>query len=115
VEPEHLSILAHVLWDDPKHAKLCEQTIAKIANPVSSQINSLLLEAEQLVTDSGLLETSGGIPMAKMTVGITVVTKLNEIAGKLAKLKGNGRLETAQAYVKEQIRRIHVASAEREA
>ncbi len=40
------------------------------------------------------------------------MAKLQEIDKKLAVLKGNGRLERARVYVKDQVRKIKLASIE---
>ena len=45
VEPEHLELLAHVLWDDPvEQPEKCAQAIARIANPVGMRVTQLLLD-----------------------------------------------------------------------
>lgn len=54
VEPEHLSVLAHVLWDDPaEQPEKCYQIVGKIANPTSMAIADALARAESAFEGSG--------------------------------------------------------------
>ena len=104
VEPEHLEVLAHVLWDDPlEQPEKCAQVIARVANPVGMRVNQLLLECEQILS---------GTDVRNLAQAATAAAKLGEIDRQLAGLKGNGRLERARAYVREQVRRIRIASIE---
>jgi MoxR-like ATPase len=102
VEPEHLEILRHVLWEDPQEQpEKVAQVIAKIANPVGMRVNQLLLETEQILnlTDSRQLSQAA-----------LATAKLSEIEKQLATLKKDGRVEKARTYVKEQIRKVRLAS-----
>ncbi|MFO0881286.1 MAG: AAA family ATPase [Gemmataceae bacterium] len=104
VEPEHLEILQHVLWDDPcEQPQKVAQVIARIANPVGMRVNQLLLEVEQILAET---------EVRNLAQAATAAAKLGEIDRTLGTLKGNGRLERARAYVKEQIKRIKLASIE---
>src|SRR5262249_41636193 len=50
VEPEHLEVLAHTLWDSPEEQpEKVAQVVAKIANPTGMKVNQLLLECEQVL------------------------------------------------------------------
>src|SRR5262249_34842319 len=50
VRPEHLEVLAHVLWDDPQEQpQVCARVIARVANPAGMRVNGLLLECEQVL------------------------------------------------------------------
>ncbi len=50
IEPDHLEILAHVLWDDPtEQPAKCAQIVARVANPIGMKVNALVLEAEQIL------------------------------------------------------------------
>jgi MoxR-like ATPase len=104
VEPEHLEVLAHVLWDAPEEQpEKVAQVVAKIANPTGMRINQLLLECEQILA---------GTDVSQLAQAAAATTKLQEIDKKLGALKGDGRLERARAYVREQIKRIKLASIE---
>ena len=105
VEPEHLEILAHTLWDDPtEQPEKAASVVAKIANPSGMQVNSLLLEAEQI------LETTD---VRQLAQAATATGKLQEIHKRLCGLKGgNSRVERAKDYVQAQVKRIKVASIE---
>ena len=104
VEPEHLEVLAHVLWDVPEEQpEKVAQVVAKIANPTGMRINQLLLECEQVLAATDVRQ---------LAQAATATAKLQEIDRQLGALKGDGRLERARAYVREQIKRIKLASIE---
>ena len=102
VEPEHLEILASVLWDDPQEQpQKCASVIAKIANPVGMRVNGLLMEAEQILA---------GCDVRNLGQAATATAKLGEIDKTLGTLKGDGRVGRARTYVREQVRRLKLAS-----
>ena len=102
VEPEHLEILAHVLWDSPEEQpEKCAAVIAKVANPVGMKVNSLLMECEQILA---------GCEVRSLAQAATAAAKLGEIDKTLGSLRGNGRVERARAYVREQVRKLKLAS-----
>ena len=105
VEPEHLEVLAHSLWDDPAEqpAKVAG-VVARIANPAGLQVNSLLVEVEQILaaTDTRHLAQAA-----------SATSKLQEIHKKLSALQGSdARLAKAKDYVQQQIKAIKLASIE---
>ena len=51
-------------------------------------------------------------PALSLAQAATATAKLSEIDKKLTAIKGNSRAEKARTYVKDQIRRIKVASIE---
>ncbi len=105
VEPDHLEVLAHVLWDDPtEQPEKAAQIVARVANPVGMAVNSLLLETEQILASSDV---------SQLSQAASATVKLGEIAKKLSGLtSANGRAEKAIAYVKGEIKRIKVQSVE---
>jgi MoxR-like ATPase len=104
VEPENLEVLAHVLWDErTEQPEKVAQVVAKIANPTGMRINQLLLECEQVLTATDVRQ---------LAQAATATAKLQEIDKKLGALKGDDRLERARSYVREQIKRIKLASIE---
>jgi MoxR-like ATPase len=103
VQPEHLAVLADVLWDEPEQAGKVTQVIAKIANPSSMRVNQLLLEVESLL---------GPIDVRDLAQAAKTAAKLAEIDRQLATLSGNGRLERARAYVRDQLKTLKLASIE---
>src|SRR5262249_37568835 len=85
VEPEHLEVLAHVLWDDPaEQPAKCAQVVARIANPVGMKVNGLLMECEQILT---------GCDVRNLAQAATATAKLAEIEKQLGALRGNARVE----------------------
>jgi MoxR-like ATPase len=104
VEPEHLEVLQHVLWDSPEEQpEKVAQVIAKVANPTGMRLNQLLLECEQVLSSTDV---------RNLSQAATATAKLAEIDRQLGTLKGNGRVDRARAYVREQVRKIKVGSIE---
>jgi MoxR-like ATPase len=104
VLPEHLEVARHCLWDDPHEQPLkAAQVIAKIANPTGMRVSQLLLEAEQVLA---------GADVRNLADAAKAAAKLAEIEKQLAGLKGNGRVEKARSYLKEQLKKLKLASIE---
>ena len=104
VEPEHLEVLASVLWDDPaEQPAKCAQVIARVANPTGMRVNQFLLEVEQIVA---------GADVRDLAAAAKAAAKLAEIDRQVSALKGNDRVEKARGYVKEQLKRLKLASLE---
>lgn len=103
VEPDHLEILGHVLWDDPAEqpAKL-QQIVGKIANPVAMQVNSRLMEAEQIIAACDPRNLQAAFEACK---------KLGEIHRKLTAIAGP-KAATAADYVKTKAADIKKATVE---
>jgi MoxR-like ATPase len=104
VAPEHLEVAAHCLWDDPleQPAKVA-QVIARVANPAGMRVSQLLLEAEEVLAAADARDLAAAARAA---------AKLGEIDRQLAGLTGDGRLERARGYVRDQLRRLKLASLE---
>lgn len=50
VQPDHLEVLADVLWDDPaEHQAKCREVVARLSNPSGHAINGFVMEAEEVV------------------------------------------------------------------
>ena len=77
--------------------------IAKIANPTGMRVTQLLLEVE------GVLAATD---VRNLAEAAKAAAKLGEIEKQLSGLSGNGRVEKARAYLKEQLRRLKLASIE---
>ena len=104
VEPEHLEVLSHILWDAPEEQpQKVAQVVAKIANPIGMKVNQHLVEVEQILKDTNVKHLSEAA---------TALTKLHEIERQLQSLDGDPRADKARAYVKEQIKSIKLASLE---
>jgi MoxR-like ATPase len=104
VKPEHLEILASVLWDDPaEQPEVCARVIAKIANPPGMRVSGLLLEVEQVLASTDV---------KVLAQAATAAAKLAEIDKQLSAIKGDGRAERARVYVREQVRKLKLASIE---
>jgi len=104
VLPEHLEIAASTLWDDHhEQPQKVAQVIAKIANPTGMRVTQLLLETEQVISNCDVRNLADAAKAA---------AKLSEIDKNLAGLRGNGRLEKARAYLKDQLKKLKLASIE---
>jgi MoxR-like ATPase len=90
VEPEHLEILAHVLWEDPtEQPKKTGQIVARIANPIAHAINEKLAQ----VTD-----------VLKKNKATDAVPKLQQIQKELKQMADHPRKEMALAIVSKEIK-----------
>lgn len=99
VEPNHLEVLAHCLWDDPgEQPRKCAQVVARIANPIGMLVNSLILQAEEVVSNTNFKE---------LKELLTADAKLKEVLKELKKIpSGNGRVIKATSYVQGKIKEI---------
>src|SRR5947209_7281821 len=104
VQPEHLEVAQHTLWDAPDEqpAKVA-QVIARIANPTGMRVTQLLLEVESVL---------GATDVRNLAEAAKAAAKLGEIDRQLSALSGNGRLEQARAYLRDQLKRLKLASIE---
>jgi MoxR-like ATPase len=104
VRPEHLEVAQHCLWDAPDdQPQKVAQVIAKIANPTGMRVTQRLLEVESVLAATDVRNLAEAAKAA---------AKLGEIDRQLAGLSGNGRLEKARAYLKDQLKKLKLASIE---
>jgi MoxR-like ATPase len=104
VEPEHLEVAAHCLWDAPEEQpQKAAEVVARIANPTGMKVNQLLLECEQVVS---------ACDVRNLPSAATAAAKLGEIDRALAALKPDARVAKARSHVKEQVKRLKLASLE---
>ncbi len=104
VQPEHLEVAQHCLWDDSQEQpQKVAQVIAKVANPTGMRVTQLLLEVESVLAATDVRNLADAAKAA---------AKLGEIDRQLAGLSGNGRLEKARAYLKDQLKKLKLASIE---
>ena len=102
VEPAHLEVLRHVLWDDPDgQPAICARVIAAVADPPAMRAAGLLAEAEEVVA---------GADPRDLTSAATAAAKLAEVERRLAGLAGDARADKARAYVRGQLAKLKVAS-----
>jgi MoxR-like ATPase len=103
VEPCDLEILQHGLWDDPREQpEKCAEIVAKIANPVGTEVNSLLLEADGI-----LLATK----TTDATQAATAVAKLQNVSKRLAAIR-DSRADQAKRYLTDQLKTIKLRFVE---
>jgi MoxR-like ATPase len=105
VLPEHLEVTQHCLWDAPDgdQPQKAAQVIARVANPVGMRVTQLLLEVEQVLAAADVRNLADAAKAA---------AKLAEIDRQLSGLKGNGRVEKARSYLKDQLKKLKLASIE---
>lgn len=96
VETDHLEILAHLLWDDPvEQPKKLNQIIHDVAQPVGMQVNTFMLEIEQILQED----------TKELAKAASATKKLGEIEKQLKKLSGE-KASNLLSYVREQIQGI---------
>jgi MoxR-like ATPase len=104
VRPEHLEVARHCLWDSPEEQpQKVAQVIGRIANPTGMRVNQLLIEAEEVLAAADVRNLADAAKAA---------AKLAEIDRQLSGLRGNGRLDRARSYVKDQLKKLKLASIE---
>jgi MoxR-like ATPase len=104
VRPEHLEVAQHCLWDTPEdQPQKVAQVIARVANPTGMRVTQLLLEAESVLAAADVRNLAEAAKAA---------AKLGEIDRQLSSLSGNGRLEKARSYLKDQLKKLKLASIE---
>ncbi len=104
VLPEHLEVAQHCLWDDPhEQPQKAAQVIARVANPVGMRVTQLLLEVEQVLVAADVRNLADAAKAA---------AKLAEIDRQFSTLRGNGRVEKARTYLKDQLKKLKLASIE---
>ena len=102
VEPEHLEVLRHPLWDDPEgQPAVAARVVAKVANPPGMRAAMLLAEADGL---------SASVDPRDLAAAATAAAKLAEVGRRLAELKSCPRVEAARSHVRDQIRELKLAS-----
>ena len=102
VRTQHLEVLATVLWDDPvEQPEKCAKVVARIANPTGMRVNQLLLECEKILAAT---------EVRNLGQAAAASTKLQEIEKQLGSLPGDPRASKARAYVRDQLKRIRLAS-----
>jgi MoxR-like ATPase len=104
VELEHLQVLTSILWEDPTgQPEKVMQIVLKVANPAGMKANSLLIEAEQICENADLKQ------LAQAAVA---ASKLSEIEKRLHALGNHPKAAMARKHVREQIKKIKLASIE---
>lgn len=94
VDPEHLEILAHVLWDDPaEQPEECAKIVVRLANPEVAKVNGLLQQASDVLTKCTPTEA---------------VPKLQAIQKELSQM-GSDRGQQATEYIGKEIKRLYDA------
>jgi MoxR-like ATPase len=102
VQPEHLEVLQHVLWNDhTEEASKVRAVIMTIAAPISMKVNGLISEIEQIVS---------GVNPKDLAQSALAASKLGEIQKSLKLMKGHAKAETALAYLKDQITQLRLKS-----
>jgi len=79
------------------------QVIARIANPTGMRVTQLLLEVEEVL---------GATDVRNLADAAKAAAKLGEIDRQLSRAPGNGRVEKARAYLKDQLKKLKLASIE---
>lgn len=109
VEPDHLEPLAHVLWDDPEEQPVkVAQVVAKVANPLSMQVNGLLLEAEDVLAAADIKKLDqAAAATAKFS---EIIRKLDALVAKAGGAGASPKAENAATYLRAEVRRIKLST-----
>jgi MoxR-like ATPase len=100
VLPEHLEVARHTLWDDPvEQQQPAARVNARVANPVGMRLAQLLLEVEEVLAAADVRNLADA-------------AKLAEVDRQLATVPATARVEAARLYLKDQFRKIKLASIE---
>jgi len=102
VQPEHLEVLQHVLWNDhTEEASKVRAVIMTIAAPISMKVNGLISEIEQILA---------GVNPKDLGATATAASKLSEISKSLKAMKEHPKALAAIAYLKEKITELRLKS-----
>lgn len=105
VEPDHLAVLRHMLWNVPGEAvQKTHKIVLKIANPAAMKARDLLLQAES-VTEKCLAESIHDVTQREKRAD-QAKHKLELIRGELQALKNIKEVQTAKEGVEENIQRV---------
>jgi MoxR-like ATPase len=86
VERDHLEILRHTLWDDPKEQpEVTSKVVVKLANPVNAILTDKMLQAQEIAQKSAPAE---------------VAAKLSEILKEVELLQDTPKKEMVLKYIK---------------
>jgi len=92
VEMDHLEILSHILWDDPtEQPQKVAKIVAKIANPVGSQILDIIAQAQDVLQKNNPTEA---------------VPKLKHLQDQLNSMPANDRSAKAKQFIKRELARL---------
>lgn len=102
VQPEHLEVLQHVLWNDhAEESAKVRSVILQIAAPVGMRVNGLISEIEQVLSS---------VDPKDLGQAATAAAKLSEINKTLKGLKSHPKVAAAIAYLKEKIIELRLKS-----
>ena len=103
VEPEHLEVLAHVLWVAPEQAQQTKKIVAEISFPERLKLNELRDAAEAVIKQS---------VTASAADRVTVIAKLEEVVKEVKALEGDATIrkkaKAFRLYVQEQLYEIQM-------
>lgn len=101
VEPEHLEVLSHVLWDDPREQPAkCASVVQKIADPSRAALGELLALADEI---------SRGVDVRNAASVSAACSKLADV-GKRMRGIGTERANAAVDQIKKEIRALQKAA-----
>ena len=102
VQPEHLEVLQHVLWNDhAEESAKVRSVIMQIAAPVGMKVSGLIGETEQILSS---------VNTKDLGATATAASKLAEIQKSLKAMKEHPKALAAIAYVKEKITELRLKS-----
>ncbi len=103
VEPDHLEVLGHVLWDDPaEQPRKLAEIVGRVANPTGMQVNGLLMEAQEVLSK---------VDMKNLQEVGLACKKLAEVEKTLRSIPGT-RSDNGRDFIKAEVHRLKQRSVE---
>jgi MoxR-like ATPase len=102
VLPEHLEILAHVLWEDPaEQPEKAAAAVARVANPVAVEITAQINAAHEVMGKTDMKDSRQATRANEV---------MHQIIERLEVLKVCDRRDRAIKYVRDRMHDLHLAS-----
>jgi MoxR-like ATPase len=103
VEPEHLSVLEHTMWNDPDQHNVTRDIVTKIANPEALKLNTLKMEAESIVEEADMTNVK-----SLTDTGV----RLKKVYKQVGKLKQTSKASRISENIESEMCRIKTILAE---
>lgn len=112
VQPQHLSVLAHTLWDHPDKARETAKIVDKIADPDRAAVGELRGQAVEILANIDKLfgGSSRIVETQKMQDFMTQCAKLEDIGKRLKALGSSPAINQAVKWAATEIRRVRMKS-----
>lgn len=110
-EIDDLRVLRHVMWNDPKDARVVERTVLELANPIDKEGHDLLERVESLEADLNKAIKEGDNPRAIAKSAVEIHGKLHKAKQRMDDLKKRCAETGRKSDVMDQLDRKFVSVA----